>query len=99
MYGHVGQVSCVLSTMMGGISGSSNADAAMESRVLGPDMIRNGYSRGWGAAINGISSLITSTIPPSMGLIIYGSVGEVSIGRLFVAGIIPGLSLIHIYHQ
>ncbi len=91
MYGHVGQVSCVLSTMMGGISGSSNADAAMESRVLGPDMIRNGYSRGWGAAINGISSLITSTIPPSMGLIIYGSVGEVSIGRLFVAGIIPGI--------
>lgn len=89
--GHLGQVSCVLSTLMGGVSGSANADAAMECRVLGPDMVKNGYSRGWSAAINGISSLIVATIPPSMGLIIYGSVGNVSIGQLFVAGIIPGI--------
>ena len=75
---------------MGGSIGSANADAAMESRILGPDMVKRGYSKGWGAAINGLSSLITATIPPSMGLIIYGSVGEVSIGRLFVAGIVPG---------
>lgn len=91
MYGHIGQVSVVLSTLMGGVSGSANADAAMESRILGPDMIKRGYSKGWGAAINGLSSLITATIPPSMGLIIYGSVGEVSIGRLFIAGIVPGI--------
>jgi len=90
MHGHIGQVSVVMSTLMGGVSGSANADAAMESRILGPDMVKRGYSRGWGAAINGLSSLITATIPPSMGLIIYGSVGEVSIGRLFVAGIVPG---------
>ncbi|WP_341877880.1 TRAP transporter large permease [Defluviitalea saccharophila] len=90
MHGHIGQVSIVMSTLMGGVSGSANADAAMESRILGPDMVKRGYSRGWGAAINGLSSLITATIPPSMGLIIYGSVGEVSIGRLFVAGIVPG---------
>ena len=89
--GHLGQVSCVLSTLMGGVSGSANADAAMECRVLGPDMIRSGYSRGWSAAINGVSSLIVATIPPSMGLIIYGSVGDVSIGKLFVAGIVPGV--------
>ena len=89
--GHLGQISCVLSTMMGGVSGSANADAAMECRVLGPDMIKSGYSRGWSAAINGVSSLIVATIPPSMGLIIYGSVGDVSIGKLFIAGIIPGI--------
>jgi tripartite ATP-independent transporter DctM subunit len=76
---------------MGGVSGSANADAAMESRILGPEMIRRGYSRGWSAAVNGLSSLIVATIPPSMGLIIYGSIGEVSIGRLFAAGIVPGL--------
>lgn len=89
--GHLGQVSCVLSTLMGGVSGSANADAAMECRILGPDMVKSGYSRGWGAAINGVSSLIVATIPPSMGLIIYGSVGDVSIGKLFVAGLIPGI--------
>jgi tripartite ATP-independent transporter DctM subunit len=91
MYGNLAQVSCVLSTLMGGISGSANADAAMESRILGPPMTKRGYKKGYSAAVNGITSLITATIPPSMGFIIYGSVGEVSIGRLFAAGIIPGL--------
>ena len=91
MYGNIAQVSCVMSTLMGGVSGSAVADAAMESRILGPEMLRRGYSRGWSAGINGLSALIVATIPPSMGLIIYGSVGEVSIGRLFAAGIVPGL--------
>lgn len=90
MYGNIGQVSCVLSTLMGGVSGSANADAAMQSRILGPEMIKRGYDRGWAAAVNGLTSLIVATIPPSMGLIIYGSIGEVSIGRLFAAGIVPG---------
>ena len=91
MYGSVGQVSCVMSTLMGGVSGSAVADAAMETRILGPEMLRLGYAKGWAAAINGLSGLIVATIPPSMGLIIYGTVGEVSIGRLFMAGWVPGL--------
>lgn len=91
MYGNVGQVSCVMSTLMGGVSGSAVADAAMETRILGPEMTRLGYAKGWSASINGLSGLIVATIPPSMGLIIYGTVGEVSIGRLFMAGWVPGL--------
>jgi tripartite ATP-independent transporter DctM subunit len=91
MYGNIAQVSCVLSTLMGGVSGSAVADAAMESRVLGPEMTRRGYAKGYSAAVNGFSSLIVATIPPSMGLIIYGSVGEVSIGRLFAGGFVPGI--------
>lgn len=91
MYGNIGQVSCLLSTLMGGVSGSAVADAAMECRILGPEMNRLGYKRGWSAAINGLSGLIVATIPPSMGLIIYGTVGEVSIGRLFMAGWVPGV--------
>ncbi len=91
MYGNIGQVSCLLSTLMGGVSGSAVADAAMECRILGPEMNRLGYKRGWSAAINGLSGLIVATIPPSMGLIIYGTVGEVSIGRLFMAGWVPGI--------
>ncbi len=91
MYGNIAQISVVLSTFMGGVSGSATADAAMEARVLGPEMVKKGYSKGYSAAINGLSALITATIPPSMGLIIYGSVGEVSVGRLFAAGIVPGI--------
>ena len=91
MYGSVGQVSCVLSTLMGGVSSSAVADAAMECRILGPEMERQGYAKGWAAAINGLSGLIVATIPPSMGLIIYGTVAEVSIGRLFMAGWVPGI--------
>lgn len=90
MYGNIGQVSCLMSTLMGGVSGSAVADASMECRILGPEMTRLGYRKGWSAAINGISGLIVATIPPSMGLIIYGTVGEVSIGRLFMAGWVPG---------
>lgn len=91
MYGGLAQVSVVMSTMMGGISGSATADAAMETRMLGPSMLERGYSKGYITAVNCLTGLITATIPPSLGLIIYGFVGEVSIGRLFAAGIIPGI--------
>lgn len=88
--GGLAHVSIVLSTLMGGISGAACADAAMESRILGPTMLKKEYSKGFSAAVIGLSSLIVATIPPGIGLILYGFVGEVSIGRLFVAGIIPG---------
>lgn len=91
--GSLAQVSVIMSTLMGGVSGSANADAVMETRILGPEMIKQGYSRGYGAAVNGLTALITCTIPPSMGFVIYGSVGEISIGRLFVGGVIPGLMM------
>ncbi|MFH1804733.1 MAG: TRAP transporter large permease [Pseudomonadota bacterium] len=91
MAGGLAQVSIILSTLMGGISGSAVADAAMEARVLGPKMTENGYAKGFSAAVIALSSLITATIPPSIGLILYGYVGNVSIGRLFLAGIVPGI--------
>ena len=90
MRGGLAQVSVLLSCLMGGISGSATADAAMESRILGPDMDKRGYSKGFTAAILAMGGLITATIPPSLGLILYGVTGEVSIGRLFLGGIIPG---------
>jgi tripartite ATP-independent transporter DctM subunit len=91
MYGGTAQISVVMSTLMGGVSGSATADAAMETRILAPEMMRLGYSKGYICAVNCITALITATIPPSLGLIIFGFVGEVSIGRLFAAGIIPGI--------
>ena len=89
--GGLAHTSVVLSTLMGGVSGSAIADASMESRILGPDMTKLGYARGYSAGINGFSALITISIPPSIGLVLFGSIGEVSIGRLFAGGIAPGL--------
>lgn len=89
--GGLALVSCVLSTFMGGISGSACADAAMETRILGPAMLDRGYTKGYACSVNALSSLITATIPPGVGLILYGVTGEVSIGKLFLAGVIPGI--------
>ena len=91
MWGGTAQVSAVMSTMRGGISGSATADACMDTRLLGPTMMEKGYSKGFIVAVNSLTGMICATIPPSLGLIIYGFVGEVSIGRLFAAGIVPGI--------
>ncbi len=91
MVGGTCQVSVLLSTLMGGVSGSAVADATMEARILGPDMTKRGYPKGYSSAVLCLTSLITATIPPSLGLILYGFVGNVSIGRLFIAGLIPGV--------
>ncbi|MCZ7661425.1 MAG: TRAP transporter large permease [Xanthobacteraceae bacterium] len=88
--GGLAQVAIMLSALMGGVSGSAVADAAMEARILGPAMLERGYTRGYAAATIAVGSLITATIPPSIGLILYGFMGNVSIGKLFVGGIIPG---------
>jgi len=93
MVGGIAQVSVLLSTLMGGVSGSAVADASMEARILGPEMIKRGYSKGYAGGVICLTSLITATIPPSLGLILYGFVGGVSIGKLFTAGIIPGLMM------
>jgi tripartite ATP-independent transporter DctM subunit len=89
--GGLAQVSVVLSTLMGGVSGSATADAAMEARLLGIGMVKKGYSKGYTASVIGFTSLITATIPPGVGIIIYGTTGDVSIGQLFMAGLIVGL--------
>ncbi|WP_195377224.1 TRAP transporter large permease [Anaerotruncus rubiinfantis] len=91
MYGGLAQVNILMSTLMGGISGSACADASMEARIIGQDMIKAGYTKGYTTAVTCLSALITATIPPSLGLIIFGFVGGVSIGRLLVGGIIPGI--------
>jgi len=85
------QSNMVIAASLGGITSSAIGDAAMLSRVLGPGMIKKGYSGGFSAAVIGCSALITTMIPPGIGLVLYGSIAEVSIGRLFTAGMIPGI--------
>lgn len=89
--GGLAQVSIVLSTLMGGLCGSNIADAAMEAKILVPEMVDRGYRPAFAAAVTAASSLITPIIPPGIALIIYGYIGNVSIGRLFLAGVVPGL--------
>lgn len=91
MAGGLAQVAVVLSMLMGGICGSAVADAAMEARLLGPAMLQRGYSKGYTACVIAFSSVITATIPPSIGLVLFGFVNEVSVGRLLLGGVIPGL--------
>jgi tripartite ATP-independent transporter DctM subunit len=85
------QSNMVIAASLGGITSSAIGDAAMLSRVLGPGMTQKGYSGGFSAAVIGCSALITTMIPPGIGLVLYGSIAEVSIGRLFAAGMIPGI--------
>lgn len=91
--GGLAQVNVLLSALMGGVSGSANADAAMQSKVLVPEMTRRGYDPAFSSAVTAASSIISVIIPPGIGLILYGFMGDVSIGRLFLAGIVPGAAL------
>ena len=91
--GGLAQVSIALSALMGGVSGSAIADAAMQSRMLGEAMVGHGMSRGFVAGVISFSAILTPIIPPGIGMILYGSIGQVSIGRLFAAGFLPALLL------
>ncbi|MBK3773206.1 TRAP transporter large permease subunit [Azospirillum brasilense] len=91
--GGLAQISIVLSALMGGVSGSAIADAAMQSRILGEEMTKRGMSRGFTAGVISFTSLLTPLIPPGIGMILYGTIGQVSIGRMFAAGFAPALLL------
>lgn len=91
--GGLGHVNVVLSTLMGGISGSGAADAAMECKLLVPEMEKRGYGRAYSGAVTAASACITPIIPPGVGLVIFAVICEVSVGKLLCAGYIPGLMM------
>lgn len=91
--GGLAQVNILLSTLMGGLSGSNLADAAMQSKMLVPEMEKKGFSKEFSSVVTATSAMITPLIPPGIAMIIYGSIANVSIGKLFIAGIGPGLLL------
>ena len=76
---------------MGGISGSAASDAATECKILVPEMLERGYDKDFSAAVTAASSMITPIIPPGIGLILFAFVANVSVGRMFLAGWIPGI--------
>ncbi|MCH4886506.1 TRAP transporter large permease [Acidaminobacter sp. JC074] len=89
--GGLAQVNVLLSAMMGGISGSANADAAMQSKILVPEMQKKGFSAPFSAAITAASSSVSPVIPPGTNLILYAIIANVSVGAMFLAAYTPGI--------
>ena len=89
--GGLAQVNVVLSMFFAGISGSSTADAASQSKIFIPAQTRDGYHISFSASITAVSSVLAVIIPPSILMIVWGGILTVSIGALFIAGIVPGL--------
>ncbi|XOQ43701.1 MAG: TRAP transporter large permease protein [Clostridium sp.] len=93
MSGGLAQVNVLLSTLMGGLSGSNLADAAMEAKMLVPEMEDKGFSKEFSSVVTAASSMITPLIPPGIAMILYGVIANVSIGKLFISGLGVGTLL------
>ena len=91
--GGLAQVNVLLSTVMGGLSGSNIADAAMESKMMVPEMTKKGFSLEFSSVVTAASSMITPLIPPGIAMILYGCIANVSIGKLFMSGLGVGALL------
>ena len=91
--GGLAQVVTLFSMFFAGISGSSAADVAVLSRTIAPEMDREKYDRAFTAALIASASTIANLIPPSIMAVVYGATGNVSIGGLFLAGVVPGIMI------
>src|SRR5215203_5967303 len=89
--GGLAQVVTLFSMFFAGVSGSSAADVAVLSRSLGPEMKREGYNAAFIAALIASASTMANLIPPSIMAVVYGATGNVSIGGLFLGGVVPGV--------
>ncbi len=89
--GGLGHANVLVSMIFAGISGSSQADAAGIGKILIPSMEENGYSKEEAVGVTAASSTIGVIIPPSIPMVIYGSLASASVGALFLGGIIPGI--------
>jgi tripartite ATP-independent transporter DctM subunit len=89
--GGLAYVAIVVNVIMAGVSGSAVADASAVSSVLLPTMKERGYDLPFAASINAAAAVIGPIIPPSIPMIFIGVISGLSIGRLFLGGVIPGL--------
>jgi tripartite ATP-independent transporter DctM subunit len=91
--GGLGYVAILASVILSSLSGSAAADAAALAALVVPMMVAAGHSRMYSAGLVSAGSVIGPVIPPSIGFVLFGVVGGVSISKLFLAGIFPGLLL------
>jgi tripartite ATP-independent transporter DctM subunit len=91
--GGLAQVNIALSVLNGGVSGSSAADAAIDCKVIIPQMKAQGYPAAFSGAITAVSGMLANIIPPSIAMLVYASVANTSVGKLFIAGFVPGIMM------
>jgi len=89
--GGLGHVTILSEMVLSGITGSGSADAAAAGAVMIPAMIQAGYQPAFAAALLGSAAVLGPIIPPSIIMVVYGSLAGVSVGRLFVGGLVPGV--------
>lgn len=89
--GGLAHVSIVSSMFFSGISGSATADASALGSMMIPAMKKNGFDADYAVAVNATSSAMGPIIPPSIMMVIYGSIANVSIAQLFLGGFVPGI--------
>lgn len=93
VWGGIAQTNVMLSALLAGMSGSANGDAAMQAKILVPEMTRRGYPLDFSVALTTVTALIAPMIPPGIGLILFGFVTNTSIGAMFAGAIVPGVML------
>ncbi|MGB8434793.1 MAG: TRAP transporter large permease [Burkholderiales bacterium] len=91
--GGLAQVNVVLSIFFAGISGSSTADAASQGKIFIEAQRKEGYDDNFSVAITAVSAVLAVIVPPSILMIVWGGILSVSIGGLFLAGVVPGLAI------
>jgi len=102
--GALAQINVLLSVFFAGISGSSTADAASQSKIFIEAQVKEGYGLSFSIAITAVSAVLAVIIPPSILMIVWGGVISTSIGAMYLAGILPGLLIaaaqmltVHVY--
>jgi len=102
--GSLAQINVLLSVFFAGISGSSTADAASQGKIFIEAQVKEGYDLSFSIAITAVSAVLAVIIPPSILMVVWGGVLSVSIGALYLAGVIPGLLIggaqmltVHVY--
>jgi C4-dicarboxylate transporter DctM subunit len=91
--GGLAVVNCGTNMVMGGISGSAVADTAAIGSIMIPSMVKDGYEPDFAAAITSVAATVGPIIPPSIPFVIFAAIGNVSVGALFLAGVVPGALL------
>src|SRR4249920_376517 len=104
--GALAQINVLLSVFFAGISGSSTADAASQSKLFIEAQVKEGYGLSFSIAITAVSAVLAVIIPPSILMIVWGGVISTSIGAMYLAGILPGLLIaaaqmatVHVYSK
>src|SRR5262247_4603892 len=102
--GSLAQINVLLSAFFAGISGSSTADAASQSKIFIDAQVKEGYGLSFSIAITAVSAVLAVIIPPSILMIVWGGVISTSIGAMYLAGFLPGILIaaaqmvtVHIY--